>query len=244
MRAEEYKEIYLSETSHWWYRGMTKIMQTVIEIYYRQGSNLRILDAGCGTGYGMVLLSEYGNATGLDISPNAIRFCRSRDHKRLALASLMAIPFTDETFDLVTSLDVLYFEQVQDDMALREFFRVLVPGGRIILRVPAFDWLRGIHDVKVSTGHRYTLKELSGKMEKAGLHPELMSYSNTILFPLVVIKRLCEQWLPLQTSSDISINVGFFRKLFEYCLIIESRLITKWPLPFGVSLFAVGQKPF
>jgi len=223
---------------------MAQISRTIIETYYSQGDDLRILDAGCGTGAGISLLSDYGSVTGFDISPHAMRFSKSRGHKHLALASLMAIPFADKTFDLVTSFDVLYFDQVQDDIALQEFSRVLVRGGRVIVRVPAFDWLRGVHDVKVSTGHRYTLGELSRKMKNSGLCPAFMTYANSILFPMIVVKRLCEMWFPRQPDSDIAVNVGFLAKVFEYCLTLESHLIKMRPLPFGLSIFAVGQKPF
>ena len=154
----------------------------------------------------------------------------------------MAIPFAEESFDLVTSLDVLYFIDVRDEEALKEFARVLVPGGRIILRVPAFDWLRGIHDEKVATGHRYTATELSRKMGKFGLRPKTLSYANTILFPFIVLKRLIERWLPRQNESDISISLGFLDRVFEHCLILESHLLRNWSLPYGLSLIAVGQK--
>ena len=85
----------------------------------------------------------------------------------------MALPFRDESFDLVTSFDILYFEGIRDETALQETARVLRPGGRLLIRVPAFDWLRGTHDIKVSTAHRYTSKELALKLAKSGLEIEL-----------------------------------------------------------------------
>jgi len=244
MDPEEYEIMHRAEDSHWWYRGMATITRSVIETYYSRGSGLRILDAGCGTGAGMALLSDYGIVTGFDISSQAIRYSSKHHPGCLAMGSIMEIPFLDRTFDLVTSFDVLYFDQVQDELALQEFSRVLVRGGRVILRVPAFDWLRGIHDVKVSTGHRYTSGELSRKMKNNGLYPNFMSYANFMLFPMILLKRLCEKWLPRQPGSDIAVNMGFLDKFFEYCLILESRLIKIQPLPFGLSIFAVGQKPF
>jgi len=242
MEPKEYQIMYRAEESHWWYKGMAAITRAILDTHYRPDSNLRILDAGCGTGAGLELLSKYGKVTGFDVSPHAVRLTRTRGHQHLAIASAMAIPFADETFDLVTSHDVLYFVNVQDDVVLRELARVLVPGGRLIVRVPAFDWLRGVHDMKVSTGHRYTLTELSRKVKKSKLQPELMSYVNTILFPVVVLKRLCERWLPLQTDSDIAMDVKCLGRLFKHCLILESRLVTKWSLPFGLSIIAVGRK--
>ena len=244
MESNEYEIMYRAEDSHWWFKGMESITRIVMGTYYPRGGNIRILDAGCGTGAGMAMLSEYGIVTGFDISPHAIRFSRQRGQEKLVMASAMEIPFANETFDLVTSFDVLYFDQIQDELALQEFFRVLAPGGRILLRVPAFDWLRGIHDLKVSTGHRYTLKELSRKLKKSKFESDFMSYANMILFPVAVLKRLIERWLPLQTESDITVDVKCFNRLFESFLILESRIIKWASLPFGLSIVGVGQKIF
>ena len=244
MEPNEYEIMYRAEDSHWWFKGMDAITRTVLGTYYPRGGNIRILDAGCGTGAGMAMLSEYGAITGFDISPHAIRLSRQRSQEKLVTASVMEIPFASETFDLVTSFDVLYFDQIQDESALQEFFRVLVPGGRIILRVPAFNWLRGVHDLKVSTGHRYTLQELSRKLKNNKLDPDFLSYANTILFPVAVLKRMIERWLPVQTESDLTIDMKCFDKLFEDLLILESRIITKFSLPFGLSIIGVGQKSF
>lgn len=222
---------------------MSAITQAIIEKYYPRGKQPRILDAGCGTGGAIKFLSRYGKVIGFDISEHALRFCQGRGVQNIARASVMDIPFADETFDLVIALDVLYFVNIDDEAALREFYRTLVPGGRLVIRVPAFNWLRGIHDIKVATGHRYTLKELTGKIERNGLLPEFISYTNALLFPLIVLKRVVEKWLPPQADSDITINVGHLRKLFEYCLVLESHFIKKHSLPFGVSVIAAARKP-
>lgn len=242
MDAKEYELVFLAENSHWWYEGMALIMQAIVDAYYMPVGKLRILDAGCGTGATMAWLARYGTVTGFDMSSHAIHFSRRRKEQNLAMASVMAMPFPDETFDLVMSLDVLYFVNIDDDTALQECTRVLVPGGRLIVRVPAFDWLRGVHDVKVSTGHRYTLRELSRKIRRGRLQPEHMSYANTLLFPLIALKRFCERWLPLQTQSDTAVDMGYLGWLLKWCLVLESRLVTKWSLPFGVSVIGIARK--
>jgi SAM-dependent methyltransferase len=181
--------------------------------------------------------------TGLDISSHALDFCTERGCKEVGRASVMALPFKDERFDLVTSFDILYFEGIHDETALGETARVLRPGGRLLIRVPAFDWLRGTHDVKVSTAHRYTSKELALKLAKSGLEIEFMSYANMILFPLALLKRFAEKWrLAPQQDSDIAVNLGAFSGLLKGCLVLESRLIPWLRLPFGLSVVAVAKK--
>ncbi|MFH1123583.1 MAG: class I SAM-dependent methyltransferase [Pseudomonadota bacterium] len=242
MEQREYEIMYVAEESHWWYQGMAAIARKVIETYYAPGPHLRILDAGCGTGSGMLLLSRYGKVTGLDISPQALRLSRKKNQRDLLRASLMSLPFLGESFDLVTSFDTLYFKEVDDALALQESVRVLIPGGRIVLRVPAFDWLRGIHDAKVATGHRYTLRELSGKMAEKGLEVQFINYVNSFLFPFVLLKRLSEKYLPPQEDSDIAIPLGYLGQVFKGFLILESCLIRKCRFPFGLSIIAVGRK--
>jgi SAM-dependent methyltransferase len=243
MDLKEYEIMYRAEQSHWWYQGMAAITRSILEIFYVPGSGLAILDAGCGTGAGLLFLSQYGSVTGLDISAHALRFCADRGCTEVARASVMALPFRDETFDLVASFDILYFEGIRDEIALQETARVLRPGGRALLRVPAFDWLRGMHDVRVSTAHRYTSKELAGKLVKSGFEIELLSYANILLFPLALLKRFTEKWrLTPQQDSDIAVNVGAFSGLLKSCLVLESRLIRYWRFPFGLSVVAVAKK--
>jgi len=241
MDWKEYEMMHLTEDTHWWYRGMACIARRLIEEFCWTGKRLRILDAGCGTGGSIGLLSPFGQVFAFDLSPCALQFCQTRRMAALR-ASVMALPFEDRSFDLITSFDVLYFKGIDDRVALEESARVLVPGGRMLIRVPAFDWLRGVHDVKVSTHHRYTRQELREKLVESGLEPEFINYANMFLFPFVFLKRLSEKWLPPQEGSDLSINLGSFSAFLEFSLSFESRLITKLRFPFGTSLIAVGRK--
>ncbi|PKN29556.1 MAG: methyltransferase type 11 [Deltaproteobacteria bacterium HGW-Deltaproteobacteria-21] len=242
MDPSEYELMYKAEESHWWYVGMTAITKTILDTYCIKGGGLRILDAGCGTGGAMSWLTEYGAPVGLDLSAHALDFCKKRGQDRICKASVMNIPFAEDTFDLVLSLDVLYFANIADNAALQEFRRILVPNGMAVLRVPAYDWLRGAHDRRLSTGHRYTLPELKSKMERNGLKPEFLTYANTFLFPIAMIKRLCERWLPGQAASDTALEMKSLGGVMKGFLIQESRIIRRRSLPFGLSIMAVGRK--
>jgi ubiquinone/menaquinone biosynthesis C-methylase UbiE len=246
MDPQEYSLMFSAEQTHWWYLGMEKIIHTVLNKWVKSGSNLRILDAGCGTGAGMsTYLADYGKVTGIDISPLALGFCQKRNLTSLALASITEIPFQSEGFDLVASFDVLYEQAVTSDFtALNEFFRVLRPDGFILLRLPAYDWLRGQHDVTVHTARRYTTSQASDLLKKSGFRLLHISYANTLLFPLAVAKRLLENILPpAPNSSDLSVNVGAFNTIFKQILSSEAIFAASIGLPFGLSVIAVGQKP-
>jgi SAM-dependent methyltransferase len=242
MDPAEYDLMYNAEESHWWYVGMAAITKAILDTYCTRAGGLRILDAGCGTGGAMSWLAQYGDPVGIDVSAHALGLCKRRGLDRICKASVMNIPFAEETFDLTVSLDVLYFARIRDDTALQEFRRVLVPGGLAVLRVPAYDWLRGAHDRKLSTGHRYTLPELRCKMEKNGLKPEFLTYVNTFLFPIALVKRLCERWLPGQGASDTALEMKSLGGVLKGFLIQESRIIRRHSLPFGLSIMAVGRR--
>jgi SAM-dependent methyltransferase len=243
MDAEEYELMYEAEDSHWWYQGMAAIMRAVLESRPVRGKNLSILDAGCGTGGAMSWLSEYGRVVGLDFSAHALHYSRRRGHDRIVQASVTGVPFASEIFDLVVSLDVLYFAHVQDELALREFHRVLVPGGRVLLRLPAYNWLRGAHDLQVSTAHRYTRKEVREKLRRNGMTPELLTYVNTFLFPAVALKRLLDRLLSAPPASDLAVDMKSMAGFLRGCLLLESRLLRRSTLPFGLSIVGLARKP-
>ena len=242
MEPKEYEIMYLAEESHWWYQGMTAITKRVLENYFPANGKSQILDAGCGTGAGMRFLSQYGTVVGLDISPYAMQFCLKRGLKDIARGSVTGLPFPDESFDFMTSFDILCCKGIDDGLALQEAARVLRVGGKMMIRVPAFDWLRGTHDVQVHIKHRYCLSELAQKLVSVGFEVDFISYANTILFPIVVLKRLSEKWLPPQQHSDVTLKIGPFSEIFKLCLLLESCMIMKRRFPFGLSLVALSTK--
>jgi len=240
---EEYAVMYRVEDWHWWYRGMEAISRCVIERHYSRGGRLRILDAGCGTGAVMGYLADYGTVAGLDYSSEALRFCRLRRRERLAQGSVMALPYRDEAFDLVASFDVLSQYGVTDDqLGLRELARVVARGGRLLLRLPAFAWMRGRHDDAADVEKRYTIHRLGCKLRDAGLEPEHLSYANLWLFPVAAIKRFTERFFPPQNGSDLTLGTGPFNGLLRALLSSEAPLIARGHLPFGLTLVALARK--
>jgi SAM-dependent methyltransferase len=244
MNLDEYEVMYKAENTHWWYRGMTAITRAILDRHVGRERRLRILDAGCGTGAVIGYLSGYGSVVGFDFSTEALRFCQKRQLSRLAQASVNGSAITDASFDLVVSFDVLCERAVPDDMiALREFARVLAPGGRVLLRLPAYDWLRGRHDEAVHIRHRYTTGELGERLGESGLEAEHLSYANCILFPIAATKRMLERVLPPQEQSDLTIGTGMFNRPLGAILAAEAPLVARTGLPFGLTVVALGRKP-
>jgi SAM-dependent methyltransferase len=245
MEPIEYERMYHAEDQHWWYLGMATITRAILSRYLPLSANMEILDAGCGTGAAMsTYLANYGNVTGFDISPLALRLCRVRNLTNLALASVMAIPFQSNSFDLVTSFDVLCGQSViKDSSAMNEFFRVLSPGGFLLLRLPAYEWLRAQHDITVHTTRRYNIQKVTRLFEIGRFRIIHITYANTFLFPLAMAKRLLERiWPPAPNSSDLSFPSGILNNFFMQLLRSEAPLVSRIGLPFGLSVLALGQK--
>lgn len=248
MEPEAYAELAQLERTHWWYAGMRCITEGLIRRYVYAGQPLAILDAGCGTGHNLEALSIFGTTTGFDYSMLALQYA-SKDHSgNLTLASVENCPYPSETYDLLTSFDVIYVQEVADDVqALREFARVIRPGGHLVIRLPALPALRGHHDHIVHTARRYTRQDLRQKLEQAGLVVERMTYANSILMPPIFIMRKFQLLFikprPGQ-PSDVQPTPEPFNTILQWLLTLEARWIESGrDFPLGVSLFAVASKP-
>jgi ubiquinone/menaquinone biosynthesis C-methylase UbiE len=193
----------------------------------------------------MGYLAPFGRVTGCDISPLALNFCRRRGLIHLGQSSVTRLPFPAESFDLVTSFDVLYHRAVGDYRdALVEFHRVLKPDGRLFLRLPAYNWLRGHHDEIIYTTHRFTAGELQQALTTSQFTVEKLSYANTLLFPLALGKRLAETIFPPQAgmASDVKANSERQDKFLARFLHTEARWLKKVNLPFGLTVIAIARR--
>ncbi|MCK5595253.1 class I SAM-dependent methyltransferase [bacterium] len=229
------------EEKHWWYVGKRKIVSGLLKKFVSKKDN-RILDIGCGTGIVLKMLNKYGLASGLDISHDALSFCKGRGLNSLFLGSATSLPFPDETFSLVTALDIL--EHIEDDtLALREIRRVLKKGGLAIITTPAFPNLCSSHDISLGHKRRYTFIELEKKVTFAGFKISKINYSNFFLFPFVFIYRKFKKLVTKSvTTSDTGSVPIFLNQIFTELYSIETQLVKKAKLPFGLSLLCVAKK--
>jgi SAM-dependent methyltransferase len=242
LNLEEYGRMYEAEERQWWYAGMRAISFSLLRPELSGAGRLRILDAGCGTGNNLRHLESFGPALGVDLSAEALAFCRTRGVK-VARAELGSLPFPDGAFDCVTSFDVIYHAWVTDDRAaVQEMARVLRPGGRLLLRVPALKMLWGAHDRAVHSRHRYTRGEVRDLLQCEGLEVVRLTYGNSLLLPLLAVRRGLDR-LTGREGSDVGFLPAPLEWAFRSLLELEARLVRTVSLPLGASVFALARKP-
>ena len=243
MMEHTYPILFRVEQSHWWHIGRRKIIASFVEDICRRVTDRRprILDVGCGTGANLLMLSKYGDAEGVDVSEDALAFCRERGLENVKLGAAEELPYDDGTFDLVTALDVV--EHLDDDLAgLREMRRVLRPGGRVLLFVPTFMFLWGLQDDVSHHRRRYRMPELRRVLEQAGFEIERTTYANITFFMPILAMRKLMRLTGIKAESENNINVSALNGVLARMLGAESRVLKYTNIPFGVSGLCVARK--
>jgi len=260
MGPDEYQVMADMETIHWWFLArmelVDRLMGMVIDRYLTLdrtpprddlvGSSprgLKILDLGCGTGSVLESLGRFGDAVGVDISPQALSLSRRRGLRRLVLGSGDKLPFKDGSFDAVVALDC--FEHIQDDMAaLSESYRVLRPGGVLLTHVPAIGFLWSEHDEALHHRRRYSRLELRDKLTYAGFLLPFLTYSQCLLFPLILMFRVfsCFSKRGILPRANVHRVWSPLNRLLLYINRLDHVLAANLGCPVGVSLVSVATK--
>lgn len=242
------KDFYLQyasqEDQHWWFVGRRQIIEQVIQ-GLKLPKNAKILEAGCGTGGNLKMLSRYGQLWAMELDEIACRLANERKIIQVQLGSLPdKIPFDGE-FDLILMLDVL--EHLDDEQAaLLALHSRLKPGGWLLITVPAYQFLWSEHDEVNHHKRRYVLTRLKQVVSKAGFSVKYGGYFNTFLFPVVAIVRFFKNLLRVKTSVKVNSDLGLppepINKFLTLLLKSEGYLVNRVSLPFGVSVLLLARR--
>lgn len=244
MQQHTYEIMNRVEDKHWWFVGRRAILESFLEgikdKLETQNSKLKILDVGCGTGANLEMLANFGEAEGVDVSDDALEFCKTKGlkaHKGLA----EKLPFAESSFDVVTALDVV--EHLDDDIAgLKEMHRVLKTGGKTLIFVPAFMWLWGVQDDISNHRIRYTKKQIVERLKSAGFEIERATYANWTFFAPILAGRTLMKVTGIKPESENNVNVSALNGIFGKIFSSEKLWLKNFDFPFGVSIVIVAKK--
>ncbi len=246
-------QVVLEEDKHWWFASRTRAILNYLDRYVGPGQNGReVLDVGCGAGNMAHHLAHYGRFTGVDLNPKPLEIAQQRGLE-VREGSADDLPFDDNQFDLVALLDTV--EHVPNEHGVfSECYRVLKPGGKLMVTVPALMWLWSNNDVINAHQRRYTRGELNHKLSHHGFRVLRSSYNNFFIFPLAAALILArrgraEPELASPHFDDDAYQVEMepasplVNTLLDGVGRVEAQLMKVMPLPIGSSVLAIAERP-
>ena len=226
------------DQTHWWYVARRDILSDVIARVIKPPKDARILEIGCGTGHNFPVLTRFGHVDGLEVDDAARAIASERLGAAVGSARLPELPgIADASYDLIALLDVL--EHIEGDLAaLTSIKAKLRPGGRILVTVPANEWMWSAHDTVHHHYRRYNRATLNAVIAAAGLRVDMMSHFNSLLFPLAAAVRIAGK-VTGRAEADDAQPPALLNALFKGIFALERHLVGRVPLPAGISLVAV-----
>lgn len=235
-----YDRMAAHDSTHWWYRARRDILADYITRYARLPAAARILEIGCGTGHNLPMLARFGQVDAIEIDPAARAIASQRLGRAVGSAPLPELGDIERhAYDMVAVLDVV--EHIDQDVAaLKAMAECLKPGGKILITVPAHQWMWSAHDVVNHHKRRYSKRTLTEALKAAGLSWRKLGYFNSLLFPAAVAARAVGR-LTGKDDSDDSPPAKPINTLFEAIFRLERHAVGKLPFPPGLSLIVLAE---
>lgn len=246
MKIYEYKRNYEMERDYWCFLGIRSMADTLIDLCLKKRNLGKVLDVGCGTGALLDKLKDRSEELwGLDVSEEALSFCRMRSHKNLIRADATNTGFPSEYFDVITAIGII--EHIDDDgLFIAEMKRILKPGGIIVILTSSFPFLWSLHDVANEHKRRYYLRDIRSLMHLNGFETIRLTHLNFFLFLPIACMLLIHR-LIFGTSSDkperllIPVNPAL-NYLLTLILKLEAWLMHWIAFPWGISMIGIFRK--
>lgn len=234
----------LSNQGYWWFTVRGRLLETVFKPVLPVGA--RVLDVGSADAPSNTWMEPLCSRTAMDLDPRGLDL-ESGD----VVGSILDIPFPGAHFDAVSAFDVI--EHVADERrALDEVFRVLRPGGVFMISVPAYEWAWSSHDDLQDHQRRYTRRRMLRSLKRSGFSVERSTHAFAGVFPVFAIERLARRWFEREVDGRQLDDQGLVRlpqpsnqvdKILRLLSQVDQRLLLKYDLPFGSSIFVVACKP-
>ena len=239
MERVVYEQMAELDQRHWWYRARREVIAALIRRLAPPPAGARILEVGCGTGHNLAMLGQFGAVDALELDEEARAMAERRLGKAVHDAPLPELAgIEDHAYDLIGAFDVI--EHIDDDAAaLASIAAKLKPSGKLVMTVPAHQWMWSAHDVVNHHKRRYSKRALRGLIEGSPLRVEALGYFNSLLFPVAVAERTGSK-IRGKENADLSLPPKALNLALERTFAAERHLIGRVPLPPGLSLFAVA----
>ena len=229
------------ENNHWWFVARRKIIFSAIN-NLNFPRKIKILEAGCGNGCNLSMLSHFGEVVAFEKNEGAFKRARSKKIGQIFKAELPCNLPKDvkKNFDLIVLLDVL--EHIEDDTQSLATIRTLMSDKALILiTVPAYQWLWSEHDTLHHHVRRYSKKTLKEKLNVSGFRVKYISYFNTLLFPFALVERMKQRIFSSSNEEALSMPNKSINYLLEKIFSYEANFINKISFPFGLSLIVIAE---
>ena len=239
MERVVYEQMAELDERHWWYRARREVLAALIRRRVRPPNGAAILEIGCGTGHNLAMLGQFGRVDALEVDAGARAVAEKRLGRPVISAPLPELKGVAERhYDMIGAFDVI--EHIADDgAAIASIARRLKPGGKLVVAVPAHQWMWSAHDTVNHHHRRYSKRGLKRLITASPLKLEAIGYFNSLLFPLAVAQRLASRAAG-KDNSDLTLPPKPVNYALERGFAAERLLIGRIPLPPGLSLFAIG----
>lgn len=242
MELETYQVENRAEESHWWFVNRRRLFAEILR-EATLATFAPILDVGTSTGTNLRLLDSLGftNFTGLDFEQEAVRLCALKGFSNVRHGDACEMPFENASFEFVLATDIL--EHIPNDgKALREISRVVTPSGRVLITVPAFEFLWGLQDNVSKHERRYGRGEILAKLRETGFVVEECFFFNYILFIPIFLARQVLRIFPHKLKSENQVNSPLINRILTLIFALDVWSSRKIHPPFGVSLLILARK--
>lgn len=241
MQKHLYADLYDLEDAHWWHIAKRKMCLALIKKYLKE-KNAKILDIGCGTGKNLEEFNKFGQAFGIDNSPEAIKFCEDKRHlTNVTLGSAEKTGLKSLEFDLVSMLDVL--EHTNDIKTLKEAARILKKDGLLLITVPAYQFMWSNWDVVLHHRRRYTKGQVEELLKKAGFEVLKSTYLYSfLLFPVFIVRKIKNVVSGKTYSSDFKLGLPILGRILGSIADLERFIALRFKIPFGLSIVVLAKK--
>lgn len=244
MRAGEHARTAALEDRYWWFVARRRVVLDLLDRAGAPAGDAVAADVGCGGGAQARAYARRWWTAGVDPSPDALALTRARAGVPVVAGRAESLPLATASVDVLSLLDVL--EHCDDDAAAaREAFRVLRPGGILVLCVPAYQWLWSGEDVVSEHRRRYTRGPLRRVLTAAGFRVERLSYFFlSTLSAVAAVVLLGRLFVPsTRTESNLRPIPGWMNALLTRVCGLEGRLVRRVDLPFGASIVGICRRP-